>query len=146
MTRPAPRQTDADLRRTRIELARLGPKAANVLALIDEVLEARERGITGTVDELTTNRIPTNMKDGTYAPVPDGGLTVCAWTPEEDGRGKATQVHLTFDLTHLVPGFHAVTRFKSAQGIDRLIRVLHEYRCEVWPSFKGIALREGRDR
>ena len=110
-------------------------------SLAEECKQARDRGLMPTVDlaaQLTTNRIPVDLKDSTYVAMPEGGLSVCAWTPEEGGKGKTTQVHLVFDLGHLVPGAKVIQRYKSGPGVDILIRLLAEYRAEVWPNYRGV--------
>ena len=66
-------------------------------------------------------------------------MSVCAYTPEEGGRGKTTQVHLVFDATEILgEGVRFVQRYKSGPGIDILIRLLAQYRAEVWPSYRGV--------
>jgi hypothetical protein len=111
-------------------------------SLAEECKQARERGLMPTVDlaaQLTTNRIPVDMKDGTYVAVPEGGLIVAAWTPGEGGRGKTTQVHLTMRVPELGASF--VHRMKSGPGVDQLIRLLAEYRGEVWPGYQGVEVK-----
>ena len=128
------------------ELARLAKsKQKRISSMATELLEARERGTMPTVDlasQLSTNRLPTNMKDGVYVPCEGANLSVCAWTPEDDGRGKTTQVHLVLNLPNVMEGFKVVHRMKSGPGVDQLIRLLAEYRGEVWPSYRGV--RVGR--
>lgn len=109
--------------------------------LAEECLEARRRGITGTVDPLPANRTPQNCDEGLYAVA--NGISVNTWTPEQDGKGRCTQVHLVLDLTNVYPGLHAVLRLKSGVGVDYLIRLLHEYRCTVWPDYLGVRVTEG---
>jgi len=104
-----------------------------------ECMESRERGLMPTVDlasQLTTSRIPIDMKDGTYSAIPGACLSINAWTPEEGGRGKTTQVHLAMEI----PGGGAtfVHRMKSGPAVDQLIRLLAEYRGEVWPQYRGL--------
>lgn len=127
------------------ELRRLAEsKQARIRALAEECLQARERGLMPTVDlaaQLSANRIPTNMRDGVYVGMPKGGLSVCAWTPEEDGKGRATQVHLVMNLRELdesLGDVNLVHRMKSGPGADQLIRLLAKYRDEVWPSYRGV--------
>ena len=112
-------------------------------SLAAECKQARERGLMPTVDlaaQLTTNRLPVNMRDGKYVAMPDGGLSVCAWGPEEDGKGRPTQVHLVLNLGAVFPELgdvNFVQRLKSGPGVDVLIRLLAQYRNEVWPGYKG---------
>jgi hypothetical protein len=120
-------------------------RQARIAAMAKECLEARERGTMPTVDlatQLSANRIPTNMTDGVYVPAEgEGAVSVCAWTPEKDGKGKTTQVHLVFDLG-VVFGDDSlpklVHRMKSGPGVDQMIRLLAEYRGEVWPNYQGV--------
>lgn len=122
-------------------------KQRRVASLAEECLEARERGLMPTVDlatQLAANRIPVNMADGVYVPCPDGALEVCAWTPEADGKGKTTQVHLVFDLATVFADLKMpkiVHRMKSGPGVDQLIRLLAEYRNEVWPDYRGVVVK-----
>ena len=139
------------------QLARLTKSGApTIRELAFECQEARERGLMPTVDlasQLTANRIPENMADGAYIPLEGPEIGVHAWTPEQDGKGKTTQVHLVFSpgakscymlgeaiAKGSVPSF--VHRMKSGPAVDQLIRLLAEYRAEVWPSYRGV--RVGR--
>lgn len=134
--------TDDDLRKL------AGSSQPRFKALALECLEARVRGLMPTVDlaaQLRPNRLPVNMADATYLPCEDGALSVCAWTPEKDGKGKTTQVHLVFDLAAALgdPGLpKLVTRLKSGPGVDTIIRLLAQYRNEVWPHYRGVRVSE----
>lgn len=116
-----------------------------IRSLALECKEARDRGTMPTIDltsHLSTNRLPENCEDSTFVRVRDGGLSICAWTPEKDGKGKTTQVLLVFDLGHIVPGFKAVSKMKSGPGVDMLIRLLAQYRAEVWPDYRGVKVKD----
>lgn len=137
------RPTDEELR----ELAAEGSQP-HVKAIAEECLEARERGLMPSVDlatQLSASKVPVDMKDGTFVALPSGGLSVCAWTPEEGGRGRATQVHLAMNLRELDESLGDVTlvhRMKSGPGVDQLIRLLAEYRNEVWPNYRGVRVKD----
>jgi len=124
------------------ELERLAvSRQRRISSMATELLQARERGLMPTVDlatELLVNRIPVEMKDGTYVAIPEAALHVCAWTPEEGGKGKTTQVHLQFEAGE---GVSFVHRMKSGPAVDQLIILLAEYRAEVWPQYRGVRVR-----
>lgn len=147
------RVTDERLREHAEFVEKNGPRSYSALhclmgdevtALVSEALEARERGLMPTVDlasQLTTNRVPVEMNEAKFIAMPGGGLSVNAYTPEPGGRGKTTQVHLVFDLAALgeeLAGINVVHRMKSGPAVDQLIRLLAEYRGEVWPSYQGV--------
>lgn len=131
-----------DRRLTDEQLVRLKQsRQSRFRVLATECLEARERGLMPTVDlasQLPTNRIPTNTKDGTFVVLPEGELSVNAWTPELDGKGKTTQVHLVMNVPNVAKFVH---RMKSGPAVDQLIHILAEYRGEVWPDYKGVSVR-----
>jgi len=90
-------------------------KQARIQSMAKEILEARERGLMPTVDlaaQLSANRIPVDMKDGTYIGMPK-----------------------------VAEGVKVVERMNSGPGVDQLIRLLAEYRGEVWPNYKGVSVR-----
>ena len=116
----------------------MGSKAELVAAMAKECIEGRERGLMPTVDlasQLSTNRIPVNMADGIYVPADKGCVHVACWTPEPDGKGKTTQVHLMIDLAEVFSDPEMpkiVHRMKSGPGVDQLIQLLAEARASVW--------------
>lgn len=59
------------------------------------------------------------------------GYRTATWTPEKDGHGTPTQVHLVMELDG-IDGIVAM-RFKSPRAIDSLIGDLLSYRDQVWP-------------
>jgi hypothetical protein len=68
-------------------------------------------------------------------------LNVGSWCPLPDGKGPATQVHLTVT----VKGFDAplVFRFKGTDTLDRLIGALVRHRNDVWPGAGPVGGTEG---
>lgn len=75
------------------------------------------------------NRIPRNLSDGVY--IVSEGYEVAAYTPNKDGKGRPTEVHLILDLEKSMGG-NIVMRIKSAEELDRMIEVLKIYRNQVW--------------
>lgn len=74
---------------------------------------------------------PQNLDEMQVDIYPISSYSVAAWTPERDGKGKATQVHLSFTLEGMEDITFAL-RFKSQKEINRLILLLVQYRDEVW--------------
>jgi len=131
------RVTDEKLRRLKLP----GNATPLLRSLAKECLEARERGTMPTVDlaaQMSTNRIPVEMPDGLFLKSEGDAMTIAAWTPEPGGKGKTTQVHISMSLEHITPGARVVTRLKSGPAVDAIIRLLAEYRGEVWPGYSGV--------
>lgn len=121
------------------ELERLAQsKQDRIRSLAEECLEARRRGTMPTVDPIAQNRIPTNLADQGLR-ILEGMLHVSSWTPEPDGRGRPTQVHLVMSLGN---NLGVTCRLRSARAVDQLIHVLAEYRNEVWPGYRGLKVKE----
>lgn len=59
-------------------------------------------------------------------------IGVYAWTPQRDGKGKCTQVHLHIKL-RTDDAVTMVTRFKSPRAINEFILALQKHRNDVWP-------------
>lgn len=74
------------------------------------------------------SRVPTNL-DGPMFAIEE--ITIGAWTPERDGKGKLEQVHVMLRLAGVGPPL--VMRFKSAAGLDNFVRDLRTHRNFVWP-------------
>lgn len=62
-----------------------------------------------------------------------GSYGVAEWTPGRDGQGKPEAVMLHFELAHELDGVTFGIRLKSAKSVDTLIRLLAQYRDQVWP-------------
>jgi len=60
---------------------------------------------------------------------------VGAWTPERDGKGKCTQVHITLRGRGIERPF--VVRIKSRERLDSFINLLKEYGDIVWTQELG---------
>lgn len=60
---------------------------------------------------------------------PIDSYDVFEWTPDRDGNGTPTQVHLMFNLGP----YKLAIRLKSAGECDRLIGTLTRHRLGVWP-------------
>lgn len=78
---------------------------------------------------------PSNVKAKNYS---DMGMvcsviqyTIASWTPERDGKGKCTQVHVMFEID--LPSIpKIVLRLKSKGACDILIAALQRHRKDVW--------------
>lgn len=66
--------------------------------------------------------------------IPAKGYRVAAWTPERDGKGTPTQVHLVIELDGgpEIDGIAAM-QLKTPRAVDELIGDLQRYRDQVWP-------------
>lgn len=62
------------------------------------------------------------------------GYGVFEWTPERDGKGTPTEVHLVFDLEGEIA---LVMAFKSADAVDKMIATLMRHRNGVWGGGAG---------
>lgn len=72
---------------------------------------------------------PQNLDErGGILPI-DGELEVCSWTPERDGKGQCTQVHVLFKP---LPDMTMAIRLKSASACDALIAALTRHRNDVF--------------
>lgn len=58
------------------------------------------------------------------------GYTVGAWCPSTDGTGKPTAVALSLQVKGLGD---LVLRLKSPRAVDEMVRLLLQYKGEVWP-------------
>ena len=63
---------------------------------------------------------------------PISSYSVAEWTPQDDGKGKAEAVALTFDLGRDLDGLTFYIRLKSKAEVNRLITLLGQYRDMVW--------------
>lgn len=91
-----------------------------------------------TGQEFEVNRIPRNLSEMADYVIEGARFGVYSWTPERDGKGVPTQVHLHFSVD--VPGMGEVlfiSRMKSHQAVDRCIRALRNHRNHVWPQHRG---------
>lgn len=57
---------------------------------------------------------------------------VAEWTPEDNGQGKPEAVILHFDLGKALDGVSLGIRLKSKGEANRLIKMLEQYRDQVW--------------
>jgi len=133
------RRTDTDLRLVLAELEQLDGDAGDAACeLIREVLEARRRGVTGTVDVIAQAEEgdPVAYADGIY--VAGSGLHFVSWCPDDEAKEPPTQVHMIQNLGPAMGNAKAVIRLKSGVGVDKIIAALYEHRCFVWPDYKGI--------
>ncbi len=74
------------------------------------------------------SRIPENV-EGPRGEIEE--IHIGSWCPLPDGRGPATQVHMTIRIRGLdIP---LVLRFKGPVTLDRLIDSLERHRYDVWP-------------
>ena len=62
---------------------------------------------------------------------PIESYTVAAWTPERDGKGTCTEVHVELRGRGMERPF--VLRLKSRERVQNFIDLLTEYRDIVWP-------------
>lgn len=62
--------------------------------------------------------------------VPIEQYSVNSWTPEPNGQGKCTQVHMLVELKDFPHPF--AIRFKSADAINTLIGALERHRDHVF--------------
>jgi len=74
------------------------------------------------------SRLPVNS-DELLSVLEVGDYHVGSWTPERDGKGRPTQVHLTLR----VPAVAVVMRLKSARAVSRMTAALERHRNDVWP-------------
>lgn len=58
------------------------------------------------------------------------GATVTAWSPNDDERGPATEVHIL--LWNPDNNAQAVFRMNSAERVDQVIAALKDMRDRVW--------------
>lgn len=58
------------------------------------------------------------------------GFTVGSWCPTPDGSGKPEAVAITVRVENLGD---LVLRLKSPERVDEVIRLLQQYKKEVWP-------------
>lgn len=63
--------------------------------------------------------------------------SIYEWTPERDGKGKPTQVHLVIPVALSTPGkpdirLEVAMRIKSPRALDELVGVLLRHRQGVW--------------
>lgn len=58
------------------------------------------------------------------------GFSVGAWCPTPDGTGKPTAVAITLQVKGLGD---LVMRLKSPERVDEMVRLLLQYKQEVWP-------------
>lgn len=56
-----------------------------------------------------------------------------SWTPERDGKGKTEAVIMHFKVRGLNQ-LQFGLRIKSRERADEIVRLLSEYRDEVWPN------------
>lgn len=135
------RRTDAELKAIVAGEIPLTITRESAMALVEEVLEARARGVTGTVD------VASHMKEGepvSYAGgfmVMGSGLTVVSWCPDEEAKAPPEQVHMIHDLGSGMSGKKSVVRLKSGVGVDSLIQALYDHRRHVWPGYKGLRVK-----
>ena len=132
------RKTDSYLEAL-LEGSGVWPDDDAVMELIKEVLEARRRGVTGTVDVMAQAEEgdPVAYKDGLY--VAGRGLDVVCWCPDEHAQEPPTQVHLVHNLSPAIAkGAKSVIRLKSGVGVDKIIAALYENRLHVWPGYEGV--------
>ena len=66
--------------------------------------------------------------------IPLDSYSVNEWTPERDGLGKTTEVHIIFDVRE--PPFAFVMALKSPRAVNELIGILARHRNSVWPDSK----------
>lgn len=59
------------------------------------------------------------------------GYSVGAWCPSLDGTGKPTAVAITLQVKGLGD---LVMRLKSPERVDEMVRLLQQYKREVWPT------------
>ena len=59
------------------------------------------------------------------------GVEVASWTPERDGKGRLTQVHVRFHVQGSENPF--VLRYKNRERLQEFIDALIEHRDNVWP-------------
>jgi hypothetical protein len=80
--------------------------------------------------ESIRNKFPVNCNQlGVVVPIKD--YSVNSWTPEQDGKGKCTQVHVLFKMDiPRMPGF--VLRLKTKHSCQLLIDALEEHKKNVW--------------
>jgi hypothetical protein len=57
-------------------------------------------------------------------------FSVGAWCPTPDGSGKPTAVAFTLSVSGLGD---LVMRLKSPERVDEIVRLLLQYKQEVWP-------------
>lgn len=55
---------------------------------------------------------------------------VFEWTPERDGRGRPTEVHVVFDVAD--GRARMIMRLKSSDAVDLFIATLMRHRNSVW--------------
>lgn len=58
------------------------------------------------------------------------GYSVGAWCPTQDGSGKPEAVAISFNVARIGD---IVLRLKNPRAVDEMIRLLEEYKKEVWP-------------
>jgi hypothetical protein len=75
------------------------------------------------------NRIPENIDEPRIVVE---CYHVGSWCPERDGKGPATQVHITFHLAGDIPPM--AIRLKSKLAADQMIEALIRHRNDVWPT------------
>ena len=133
------RRTDAELAAIVTGTIPLTVTRESSMELIREVLEARRRGLTGTVDVMAQAEEgdPVAYKDGLY--VAGSGLEVVSWCPDDLAQEAPTQVHLVQDLSAAMHrNIKAIARLKSGVAADRIIAAIYEQRLFVWPRYEGL--------
>ena len=74
---------------------------------------------------------PRNTEGLPFLGVDIDSINVDQWHPMPDGKGRPTQVHLSFEIDGVdVP---IVMRFKGPKTLDALIGALAVHRYDVWP-------------
>lgn len=58
------------------------------------------------------------------------GFTVGSWCPTKDGSGTPTAVAITIQVKGLGD---LVMRLKSPERVDDMVKLLLQYKQEVWP-------------
>lgn len=75
---------------------------------------------------------PVNYENLKLIPGNIDSLEIAAWTPERDGKGTPTQVHLLINLERPMDDIGIVLRFKGPDTLGVLIEQLQRYKREAF--------------